>query len=426
MTVTVTPSDLHGSITAPASKSAMQRACAAALIRGGTTYLHNAGRSADDQAALSIIQALGANVTEENDTVIIRSLGIRPLKEEIHAGESGLSVRMFTPIASCADKRISITGSGSLSRRPLSFFNEVLPSLGVQITSRDGLLPLQVQGPLRPRTISVDGSLSSQFLTGLLFAYAAAGASDVAIQVKNLNSKPYIDLTLAVMKDFGLKTPINDNYESFYFPAQSPVPFAGDPLQYAVEGDWSGGAFLLVAGVLAGDIRVKGLDLFSTQADKAIWQVLKAAGVETRVEDNEIFIKKQASIQPFHFNATDCPDLFPPLVALASCAAGESVIEGVERLTHKESNRSLTLQQEFGKLGVPIVIEGNHMKVIGVASLKAADVHSHNDHRIAMACAVAALRADGAVSISNAESVNKSYPKFWQDMQSLGAALTFI
>ncbi|MGV3529339.1 MAG: 3-phosphoshikimate 1-carboxyvinyltransferase [Flavisolibacter sp.] len=426
MTVTVIPSELHGSITAPASKSAMQRACAAALIRGGTTHLHNAGCSADDQAALSIIQALGATVSGEDDSVVIHSQGLRPLKNEIHAGESGLSVRMFTPIAACAEKQITITGSGSLSRRPLSFFNDVLPLLQVQVSSRDGLLPLQVQGPLHPQNITVDGSLSSQFLTGLLFAYAAANASDVSIHVRNLNSKPYIDLTLAIMKDFGLKTPVNDNYESFYFPAQSPVPFAGDSLQYTVEGDWSGGAFLLVAGALGGDIRVKGLDLFSTQADKAIWQVLKAAGVETRVEENEIFLNKQPAIQPFHFNATDCPDLFPPLVALASCATGESVIEGVERLTHKESNRSLTLQQEFGKMGVPVTIEGNQMKITGVEVLKAEEVHSHNDHRIAMACAVAALRADGAVSISNAESVNKSYPKFWQDMQSLGAALTFI
>ncbi len=217
MRAIVSPSTINGTITAAASKSAMQRACAAALIRSGITILNNAGKSADDQAALNIIQQLGATIEQTNEQVIIHSNGIKPVSKEINCGESGLSVRMFTSIAATSDQQIKITGSGSLLTRPLNFFDEVLPALGVFIKSKDGYLPLLVHGPMQLNDIIVDGSLSSQYLTGVLFAYSAANASNVTISVTNLNSKPYIDLTLGIMKFFGLKTPVNNRYREFYF-----------------------------------------------------------------------------------------------------------------------------------------------------------------------------------------------------------------
>ena len=202
MQAIVQPSKLSGTITAPTSKSAMQRACAAALLKGGKTVLHNPGVSDDDKAALDIIQQLGAKVDQQGDDIIITSSGVNAVSGEINCGESGLSVRMFTSIAALSEKEITINGRGSLVKRPLSFFNEVLPQLDVQCESNDGLLPLKIKGSLQPKNIEVDGSLSSQFLTGLLFAYSAANASDVTIKVKNLNSKPYIDLTLKLMAEF--------------------------------------------------------------------------------------------------------------------------------------------------------------------------------------------------------------------------------
>ncbi len=396
----------------------MQRACAAALIKGGKTILHNPGSSADDKAALDIIQQLGATVDYTDDTIVIESHGVAPVSDTIHCGESGLSVRMFTSVAALSKQAITVTGSGSLVKRPLSFFNEVLPQLDVQVDSNKGLLPLQIKGPLQPKNITVDGSLSSQFLTGLLFAYAAANASDVSIHVDNLNSKPYIDLTLQVMNGFGLKTPVNKNYQEFYFGNQSISQFANQSITYTVEGDWSGGAFLLVAGAIAGDVVVHGLDIFSTQADKAILQALMQSGSIISVEEKQISVK-ESSLKAFHFNATDCPDLFPPLVALASYCEGTTAIEGVHRLTHKESNRALTLQEEFGKMGVEIVLQDDLMLIKGGGVIKGANVHSHHDHRIAMACAVAALKADGETVIDGAEAVNKSYPDFWQHLAQL-------
>jgi 3-phosphoshikimate 1-carboxyvinyltransferase len=419
MTRTITPSFISGTVTAPASKSAMQRACAAALIKGGKTVLKNPGISNDDRAALSIIQALGATVTEEDGEMIIESNGVRPRNSQIHCGESGLSVRMFTPIAALSNQTIVVEGEGSLLKRPLHFFTEVLPQLDVSVESNKSLLPLTIAGPLQPKNLRVDGSLSSQFITGLLMAYAAAGAHDVTIHVEGLNSKPYVDLTLNVMQAFGLPVPEHDHYQKFHFKASN-VSAVAPEVSYRVEGDWSGAAFLLVAGAVAGKggVTVTGLDVYSQQADKAVLQALMSAQAVMSIHAEYVEVRKSGLV-PFHFNAVDCPDLFPPLVVLAAFAEGTSVIEGVHRLTHKESNRALTLQEEFGKLGIPIRFQDDLMIIEGGHPVKATTVHSHHDHRIAMACAIAALCAEGPVSIEGADAVNKSYPQFWQHLSQL-------
>jgi len=329
---------------------------------------------------------------------------------------------MFTPLVALSEKQLTINGSGSLAIRPMDFFDEVLPKLNVKVESQQGKLPLSVKGPLVPKDITVDGSLSSQFLTGLLMAYAAADAKGVAITVNNLKSRPYIDLTLNVMKQFGLKLPQNNNYQSFYFDTTTHY----SPLtthHYTVEGDWSGGAFLLVAGAIAGNITVKGLDVYSTQADRAILQALMDCGAGISIEPSHIELRPMP-LRAFHFNATDCPDLFPPLVALAACCNGTTAIEGASRLTHKESNRAVTLQEEFGKLGIEIVLQDDLMLVKGGTGIQGAVVHSRHDHRIAMACAIAGLKASAEVIIEEADAVNKSYPDFYEHLEKLGASVS--
>lgn len=421
MQAIVSPSEIKGSVTASASKSAMQRACAAALLKKGKTILINPGSSADDLAAIDIITQLGAKVRKDKEQLIIESEGIHPVGQQLNCGESGLSVRMFTSVAALSSLPISITGSGSLLKRPLSFFDEVFPLLKVECNSQNGLLPLKIKGPLQPASIEIDGSLSSQFLTGLLFAYSASNATNVSIYVNNLNSKPYIDLTLKVLRDFGLKTPINKEYSEFYFDNSS-AKFIPE-LTYEVESDWSGGAFLLVASAIAGDLKVSGLDPDSTQADKEIVKALKNAGTKLNVYKNQIDVCK-SELSSFSFDATDCPDLFPPLVALASYCKGVTSIKGVNRLTHKESNRALTLQEEFGKMGIKINLRDDEMLIEGGNEIKGANTDSHHDHRIAMACGIAALRAKGSTTIHHAEAVNKSYPDFWKHMQQLNAEVS--
>ena len=424
MIVTIHPSDLTGNLQAAASKSSMQRACAASLLAEGETIIKNPGHSNDDNAALSVISALGARVEKlANGDLKILSSGIDPKAVSVNCGESGLGIRMFAPIISLSKKEILIEGEGSLRSRPMDFFDEILPQLGVSVSSQSGKLPLHVKGPLVPANIEIDGSLSSQFLTGILMAYAAAGASEVTIKVKNLKSRPYIDLTIGVMEKFGLKVPENNHYESFYFDA-NPKKTASVLREYTVEGDWSGGAFPLVAGAIAGPLVIQGLDPYSTQADKNILQALMAAEAGLSIRPDSIEVRP-GLLKAFHFNATDCPDLFPPLVALAAYCKGTTAIEGVNRLTHKESNRALTLQEEFGKMGLEIELKDDLMLVHG-GKLKGATVHSRHDHRIAMACAVAALKADGETTIEDAEAVNKSYPDFYDHLRSLGADLKIL
>ena len=433
MVAIVHPSKLTGSQIAPASKSSMQRACAAALIHIGKTIIHNPGHSNDDLAALDVIQKLGASVVAEKSAsgkihtcpIEVNSNGVKPIGPSMNCGESGLGIRMFTPIAALSSELISIEGKGSLVKRPMHFFDEILPLVGVKVQSQKGFLPIQIQGPLIPANITIDGSLSSQFLTGILMAYAATEKQDIQIKVINLKSKPYIDLTLSVLNAFGWKVE-HTNYESFRFLAHAPLK---PVIEYTVEGDWSGAAFLLVAGAIAGPIKVKGLQLNSTQADKKIMDALISAKATMKQEEDGILIGPSSDnsnaysngLLAFEFDATDCPDLFPPLVALASVCNGITKIKGVSRLAHKESDRGLTLQTEFAKMGVQIELVGDEMLIHGGALIQSATVFSQHDHRIAMACGVAALVANGPIEITEAEAINKSYTDFFTHLQELGA-----
>ncbi len=420
MIVKIQPGKISGNIDVPTSKSSMQRACAAALLNDGKTIITNPGRSNDDLAALGVIDNLGAKVLHQStNELVIESEGVKPVSREMNCGESGLGIRMFAPIAALSNQEIIINGTGSLLSRPMDFFDEIFPKLGIEIESNHGKLPIKIKGPLKPVDITIDGSLSSQFLTGLLMAYGKAATKPVTITVNNLKSKPYIDLTLQVMQEFGYSV-INHQYESFEIhPVNVP---SHQPKNYLVEGDWSGAAFLLVAGAIAGEITIKGLNVFSSQADKAILRALTMSEAVVSIAEDQIVIGP-GKLKAFHFDATDCPDLFPPLVALASFCDGTTVIEGVSRLAHKESNRGLTLQEEFGKMGIEITLQDDLMLVKGGTGLKAAIVHSHHDHRIAMACAVAALRAEGETTIEEAEAINKSYPSFYSDLKNLGAVV---
>lgn len=415
-----------GGVHAPASKSSMQRACAAALVRKGESIIRNPGKSNDDIAGLNVIQTLGAEVCDlEDGSLKIISEGVDPVSSSVNNGEAGLGIRMFTPIVALSKKEMQINGEGSLLTRPMDFFDEVMPQLGVQIASNKGKLPIKLQGPLQPKNIEIDGSLSSQFLTGLLLAYAAVDAKNVTIKVNNLKSKPYVDLTLSVMESFLLKVPENRNYEEFYFD-ETPVIDTDDFVDYTVEGDWSGGAFLLVFGAIAGNIKVAGLDIASTQADKKILEALESCGANISFTENKISIapSENEGLRAFEFNATDCPDLFPPLAALAANCKGTTKITGVHRLAHKESNRGLTIQEELGKMNIKVELNDNIMLIEGTQDIKAATVHSHHDHRIAMMCALLALKANGETTIEVAEAINKSYPDFYKHLQSLGASLS--
>lgn len=436
----ITPSAVRGVVTAPPSKSMTGRALAAALLSAGVSEIGNPSLCDDGLAAAAVSKALGARIDVrgalqtsplgpvtgrpcpgipghpgENLTFVVSGTGreaLRPVEGALDCRESGLTMRMFTPITALIAGQTTLAGSGSLRSRPMEMV-ESLTALGASCTTESGHAPILVRGPMKGGRIRTDASVSSQFLSGLLMALPLCEKRSV-VTVSGLASAPYVRMTIDLLRLFGVRIDHDDRLEEFVIEGNQ----AYRPSVYAVEGDWSCASFLLVAGAIAGSVAVRGLNPESIQADRALIGVLSGAGARVETGHGCIFVEA-GDLKPFEFDATACPDLFPPLVVLASNCGGKSVIHGLGRLTYKESNRASALHREFKKLGIRITAEGNTMEVYG-GTVQGALVDSHNDHRIAMACAVAGLRARGDVVISGSACVSKSYPSFFSDLEALG------
>lgn len=403
---------LHGTLTPPCSKSYAQRALALSLLAEGVSTLSNIEYCQDTRSALSCIRALGARVEEEDASTLRIEGGLRPLDLRLQVGESGLASRLFTPIAALWNHPIRIEGTGSLLQRPMQMMIEPLRRLGVEVTDTLGRLPFEVCGPMRGGEIEVDGSISSQFITGLLLALPMA-MEDTTLHVDRPVSTPYLDMTIDTAARFGAEI-FHKEYREFFIPGRQHYKAQ----QLAIEGDWSAAAMLLVAGAVAGEVRVENISALSKQADTAILDALTRAGAYVEVEPNAVTVVHRP-LHGFEFDATNCPDLFPALAVLAAAAEGETLLYGTSRLIHKESNRAETIREEFRKIGIEVDIEEENLMRITAGTIHAAEVESHNDHRIAMALAVAALCSDGVMVIDGAESVAKSYPDFFEDLEKI-------
>ena len=402
----IRPGLISGTIQIPASKSDSQRAILCAALADGVSVLTGIGTSDDEQAMLKAIVEMGATIKHVSDSGV-EITGIKNLPGNTHlsAGESGLGLRLLTCVAASFEQKVILTGKGSLLSRPMSFFDEVLPQFGCTVSTNKGLLPLEVHGPLVGNSIEVDGSVSSQFISGLLMALPRSGKSS-ALTVIDMKSGPYIEMTMSTLKQFG----IGIEKENNVFKIGGNQSYKAT--EYAIEKDWSSASYWLVAAALGHPVAVSGLSMRSLQADKALLGALMNAGCKILFEGQEIRIDG-SEIRAFEFDATDCPDLFPALVVLAAKCTGVSLLKGVRRLIHKESNRGIALQTEFGKMGLKIDLEDDLMKVYGTGKLRGAEVYSHHDHRIAMCLGIAASIADGETILLNAYSVSKSYPDFW-------------
>jgi 3-phosphoshikimate 1-carboxyvinyltransferase len=407
----VPPGSVRGRLRAPASKSHLQRVILAASLADGECRILDPGRSADGQACLGVIRAMGAQVAQEGN--LLRILGGGPVRSRIlHCGESGFCLRASAAVAALGEVSFTLTGQGSLATRPMAMVLDPLVQLGALCATRGGLAPITVRGPLRGGRALVDGSASSQFLSGLLLALPRAGA-DSELEVSGLRSLPYVRMTLDVLAAFGAQVEAEPDFSRFRVRGGQRY----HPVELQVEGDWSGAAFLLVAGAVAGEVTVDGLDPASAQADRAILQALAAAGA--RVEWQGAALRAgQGDLRAFEFDATDCPDLFPPLAALACHARGTSRIAGVARLGHKESDRGAALVSELSALGAALQVRDGALEITG-GPLEGGTVDPHNDHRMAMACAVAGLRSRYGVKMEGEACVAKSYPEFFQALESL-------
>jgi len=411
----VASSRIEGEIQAPPSKSLMVRAVAAAVMsEGRTVSLVNPSLCDDATAALGIAAGLGAEVRRDAGRVVVEA-GVRPPDPVLQCGESGLALRLFPAVAALRSGEFVFEGRGSLARRPVGMLEAPLRALGADCETRRGFAPVRVRGPMRGGRAVVDAGLSSQALTGLLMALPRA-EGDSEIVVSALQSRAYIELTL----DFLGRAGIEISGE-----APGALRILGRQIYartgYVIEGDWSGAAFLLVAGALAGEITVRGLEPRSLQPDRAVCEALERCGAEVGIAAERITARRR-DLRPFAMDLAGAPDLFPPLVALACFCEGTTRLAGADRLRYKESDRAAALVEEFGRLGAAVRLEGNALVVRG-GRLHGGTAASRGDHRIAMALAVAGLRADAEVAVEDARAVEKSYPGFFEGLASVGGRI---
>jgi 3-phosphoshikimate 1-carboxyvinyltransferase len=414
MKLTIHPTEVFGKVAAPPSKSMTQRAIAAGLLSEGLTRIINPSVCNDSLAALQMASDLGA-FTEKKASEWLIKPGHKPRQKELQCGESGLAMRMFAPIASLSDEFVTFSGKGSLNKRPVTMIADALLQLGIDFRSHQGHLPFDLKGPLQGGHAAIDGSISSQLLTGLLMALPLA-RMDSTLDVIHLKSKPYIEMTLQLLADFGIEIQ-HQNLEKFFIKGNQKYIAR----VYTVEGDWSNAAFLMVAGAIGGQIEVSGLKKNSCQADKQILSALTQAGANLKLLENTILVSKNKLIA-FQFDATDSPDLFPPLAVLAANCKGISLLSGVDRLAHKESNRAFSIKQSLELMGIKVRVQGNEMMIEG-GTIHGANIDPFNDHRIAMMATVAALCSSSEITLMDAECVNKSYPDFYLTMKAAGAAI---
>lgn len=382
----------NGDVTVPASKSVAHRALICSFLAGGGTVKPIIS-SKDMQATVGIIEALKNNETELNSI------------------ESGSTLRFMIPVAAALGKEVTFTGQGSLLTRPIGEYLELLPLHGVKINS-DGYLPAEISGKLQNGSFEVNGNVSSQYITGLLLALSALEGDSAVILKTQLQSKPYVDMTVKVLADYG----VNVFETDFGYLIKGGQKFKVQ--NYTVEGDWSQAAFFLVGGAINGDVTVNGLDMNSTQGDKAVVDVIKKFGANVTILENAVRVQK-SELHGIEFDATDIPDMVPAIAVLASFASGKTVIKGAQRLRYKESDRIESVVYNLKELGVDVKETPDGMEIGGGRPLHSAKLKGYNDHRIVMAFSVAAMNI-GDCEIDDAQSINKSYPSFFDDYNKLG------
>lgn len=413
------PQPIRGTMSAPGSKAYTHRALLASLLSQGETIIQGASKCDDAGRTLEAIRSLGAKVQTQSGRII--SYGTETLASHprpIDCGESGATLRFLTAIAGTSSTRTTLTASERLARRPLKPLLVALESLGARTIireNREGSV-IEIRGPLKGGEASIPGNISSQFISGLLFA-APLAVTDVTIRVTGpLESRPYVEMSLYVLKKHGISIDVNSNE----FHIAAPQKYTG--ASHNVPGDFSSAAFVIAgAGIAGGDVKVSGLNAGSLEPDAVFLKVIDQIGLHVRNTGESLEVR-EGKLEPFQFDATNNPDLVPPLEVLGCFAKGTSEIRGVKRLRYKETNRLETVPAELGKMGAKITVEGDVVKIRGGA-LVGRKLDSKHDHRVAMSCAIASIGATGDSSIDNAEAVAKSYPEFFQDLASLGVVL---
>ena len=400
MNIQITPRPLSGQIKIPPSKSISHRALICAALSKGETEITDLLGCEDIDATCDALSALGAEFRTENGITIVKGIENPPAKAEINCRESGSTLRFLIPVAAALGVEATFTGYGKLPTRPITPYIDEFKKHGVEFIS--DTMPYHIKGKLTAGAFSVPGDISSQFITGLLFALPLIEGSSTIILTSPLQSKPYADITVQCMKSFGIETlEFNGNYSVKGIQEYSPC-------KYNVEIDYSQAAFFAVANQIGSNIELQGINRNSVQGDRAVFDII----------DNMIKIGENYS--GFDIDATDIPDLVPILTVLAAFADGTSNIRGCKRLRIKESDRLESISTVLNSLGANVTIVNDELEIVGVKTLTGGICSSFNDHRIAMSLAIASQKCTDTLTIQDAECVAKSYPTFFEDFRSLG------
>lgn len=410
MLARILPSRLQGSVTVPPSKSMAHRALLCAGLAAGTTQIQGILPSQDMEATCRALTALGASIVRQGSLARVQGVAGRPKAPQgpVDCGESGSTLRFLIPAFALASAPARLTGRGRLPQRPLGPYGAIFHGQGLPFVQDE--TGVSFQGPLTPGDYGLPGDVSSQFISGLLFALPLLpGDSHIRIQPP-FESRGYVNMTLQVMDAFGVRASFLDGLT---LRVQGNQRFIAPAAPFLVEGDDSQAAFFLTLDAILGDVSVAGLSPHSIQGDRVMGEILARCG--------HVPGQPPRPLAPFVADLGDCPDLGPILMTLGLFCQGESRLLNAGRLQLKESDRGTAMAQELSKLGGQASLAGDEIRIRQSRLRPGPALSSHGDHRIAMALAVAALGARIPADIQGAEAVEKSYPDFWKDLAAIGA-----
>ncbi len=400
----IKPKKLSGSVTVPPSKSMAHRAIICASLSNGISKLTNIDYSDDINATIEAMKSLGTVFIKHDNELIVDGNKTFTLKNcLIDCNESGSTLRFLVPISLAKENNVRFIGKGNLGKRPITTFYEVFDKQGIRYNYSKDELDLKIKGKIRGDIFKIRGDISSQFISGFLFALPLVNGDSIIEITTNLESKSYIDLTLSMLETFGISI-INHNYERFIIKGNQQYKATN----YEVEGDFSQGAFFYCANYIGNDIDINGLDFKSLQGDKQCVSIIEDF---KNNDDKDVVI-----------DATNCPDIIPVVCVSASLRRGKTFIKNAGRLRIKECDRLTAICTELSKLGANIREDGDTIIVVGTNKLSGGKLNTYNDHRMAMALAIASTRCEDNVIIDNKNCVSKSYPKFWEDFSNIGGA----
>ncbi len=421
-TVIIRPKKLSGEISIPPSKSMSHRAIIAAALSQGTSRVSNVILSDDIIATINAMKNFGVDIQIQDESNLRKTILIKGNNRllysdnDIDCNESGSTLRFLIPFAGLINKKVRYTGKGKLVQRPLDVYYEIFGKQNISYATTDNKLPLTVSGRLKAGKFELRGDVSSQFITGLMFVLPLLEEDSKIIITTPLESIGYVDMTIDTLKAFGISIENKDNKEFFIKGNQT-----YKARDYKVEGDFSQAAFWVVAGAIGGRIVCKDINLESLQADKKIIEIAKSMGADIKkIADDKVEIKP-GQLKSLTIDASQIPDIIPVISTMASVSMGQTKIINASRLRIKESDRIKSTVSELAKLGADIVEVEDSIIINGKRELQGGKLSSWNDHRIAMAMAIASIRCQFEVEILGAEAVSKSYPHFWEDFKELGA-----